>query len=293
MPPRERTRTNAFFIGGTGALLLLVVWALLSLGRQSAEHASNPPVSVHKIESASQPLPEGINGSVPPPPLPPPFTSTPFQPELPANPNPKDLAQSPTLPPLVGPLAGSLSERKKTALTMATAMIGPLIDSMVLSAEKKSLVLNAMADHQTQVEERMIGVHQGKPPPNLDELRSIDGARDQSLKEILGEAGFREFNELVSTRVERNLVAAVSEHLNQTGEPLTSDQQSDLLGRLIPAYRDAQSQAQDASRAGTVNRRMDALGVVLDTATRPLTDTQKKAIQSFMDSQREAAQLGL
>lgn len=293
MPPRERTRTIAFLIGGIGVLVLLIAWAIIGSGKQSAEHASNPPVSVRKIESSSQPLPQGINGSVPPPHLPPSFSSTPFQPELPANPNPKDLAQAPTLPPLAGPLAGSLSERKKTALTMATAMIGPLIDSMGLSAEKKSLVLNAMADHQTQVEDRMIGVHQGKPPPNLDELRSIDGARDQSLKEILGESAFREFNELVSTRVERNLVTAVSERLNQTGEPLTSDQQSDLLRRLIPAYREAQSQAQDASRAGTVNRRMDALGTVLDTATRPLTDTQRKAIQSFMDSQREAAQLGL
>lgn len=288
---RKQPQRNIFVGGCVSILLCLGIWYLLSLRPRPTDAAA--AAAVENLHTERPPLPEGKNVAFPLPPHLPVVTPPSLQSAQSNQSKLPDLKQPPTLPPIAGPLAASASERKKTALAMATAMIGPIIDTIGLSAEKKSLVLDAMAEHQTRVEDGIIRVHQGKTPPNLDELKSIDRDRDQSLKEILGETDFAKFTDLVSTRVERNLVTSVSEHLNQSGEPLTSEQQSDMLRKLIPVYREAQSQAQDVSRTGTVNRRMDALGEVIESADQRLSETQKKAIQSFMNSQREDAQKGL
>ena len=205
----------------------------------------------------------------------------------------KDASEPPTLPPLAGPLAAPPAERKRVAVAMAQAMIGPLLDSMRLPSEKKALVLDVLASHQTRVEDTMIDLHQGKPPMSLEEMKAIDQSRDQSLIEILGDNDFKDFQDLIATRVERELVTAFSEHLNQEGEPLTATQESELLKDIIPSYREAQSRAQDVSRVGIVDRRMDTLASVLERTTYGLTGTQKKALHAFIDKQKAAARQGL
>jgi hypothetical protein len=198
----------------------------------------------------------------------------------------------PALPPLAGPLAGSDEERRALALKMATTLIGPLMDTMLIQGRQKEEVLLALADHQLELEAGLVAFHRGAQPPSLDDLKRSDEARERKIREILGTEKATELTQRMNTRVERNLVSAVSEHLNSIGQPMAPEQQAQFLDELVPAYQGQKTDAQDMNREAVVGRRMAALESLLTSGKTPLSLEQKKAIAGFIQTQKEAAKSG-
>jgi hypothetical protein len=198
----------------------------------------------------------------------------------------------PVLPPLAGPLAGSDEERRALALQMATTLIGPLMDTMLIQGRQKEEVLLTLANHQLEVEAGLVAFHRGAQPPSLDDLKRSDEARERKIGEILGAEKAAELTQRMNTRVERNLVSAVSEHLNSIGQPMAPEQQAQFLDELVPAYQGQKTEAQDMSREAVVGRRMAALESLLTSGKTPLSLEQKKAIAGFIQTQKEAVRSG-
>jgi hypothetical protein len=132
---------------------------------------------------------------------------------------------------------------------------GPLFKSLNLSPDQLNQFQTLLADKQQAMMDtlqaaREQGINPREDPDGFKALMTQAVAQtDQSIQQVLGDAGFQQYQQYQQTLPERNVVNSLQQQLSYTQTPLTDDEASQMVALL------AQNQPQRAGNgtAGTTN----------------------------------------
>ncbi len=115
---------------------------------------------------------------------------------------------------------------------------GPLFKALNLSPEQLNQFQSLLADKQQAMMDvlqaaREQGVNPRTDPEGFKALMSQAVAQtDQSIQQVLGDAGFQQYQQFQQTLPERNVVNSLQQQLSYTQSPLTDDQANQVIALL-------------------------------------------------------------
>jgi hypothetical protein len=132
---------------------------------------------------------------------------------------------------------------------------GALFKSLNLSPDQLAQFQTLLADKQQAMMDTMQAAREQGINPREDPdgfkalLTQAVSQTDQSIQQVLGDAGFQQYQQYQQTLPERNVVNSLQQQLSYTQTPLTDDEASQMVALL------AQNQPQRAGNgtAGTTN----------------------------------------
>lgn len=138
-------------------------------------------------------------------------------------------------------LSGNPQFQKLMAIEMKgriSQTYGPLFKALNLSPEQLNQFQTLLADKQQAMMDvlqaaREQGVNPRTDPEGFKTLMTQAVAQtDQSIQQVLGDAGFQQYQQFQQTLPERNTVNSLQQQLSYTQTPLTDDQASQLVSLL-------------------------------------------------------------
>ena len=138
-------------------------------------------------------------------------------------------------------LSGNPQFQKLMAIEMKgriSQTYGPLFKALNLSPEQLNQFQSLLADKQQAMLDvlqaaREQGVNPRTDPEGFKTLMTQAVAQtDQSIQQVLGDAGFQQYQQFQQTLPERNTVNSLQQQLSYTQTPLTDDQASQLVSLL-------------------------------------------------------------
>jgi hypothetical protein len=155
-------------------------------------------------------------------------------------------------------LSGNPEFQKLMAIQMKgrlSATYGALFKTLNLSPDQLTQFQSLLADKQQAMMDvlqaaREQGINPREDPDGFKALMTQAVAQtDQNIQQVLGDAGFQQYQQYQQTLPERNTVNSLQQSLSYTQTPLTDDEANQMIALL------AQNQPQRAGNgtAGTTN----------------------------------------